>query len=165
MDDIKEQFDRIKRWYSRLKNLEDIKKFPTKEESLHVRNEYLDIAYAFFMNCYHMSDWIAKNRTGIKTMEDPFLYAKNSNYIKFSYDICIASKHLKINRAIVDKDISLERVFHQGAGSAKKSIRNMEYVAKYKDCLGNIHSMKLIDIATNCISEWERFFKDEGIKV
>lgn len=52
-----EQFERMKRWYERIKKIEQGR--PHNLPSDH----YHDEVYAFFMNCYHLRDWIEKDKT------------------------------------------------------------------------------------------------------
>ena len=52
-----EQWDRVRRWYLRFREI--------SEGKLHDRSSdfYQDDIYAFFMNCYHLKDWIKKDPT------------------------------------------------------------------------------------------------------
>ena len=50
-----EQFERVKRWYNRFKK--------TDNGMLHNKNSdyYQDEIYAFFINCYHLKDWLVND--------------------------------------------------------------------------------------------------------
>ena len=52
-----EQFERVKRWYSRIRDIYQGKPhiFPS--------DYYQDEVYAFFLNCYHLKDWIKNDDT------------------------------------------------------------------------------------------------------
>jgi hypothetical protein len=58
-----EQFERIKRWQAALTGA---------DASSDVSRE-ADIIYAFFMNCYHLRDWLEKSKVVKKAKVDSFL--------------------------------------------------------------------------------------------
>ncbi len=191
MSKILEQYERVNRWYRRLQVLERQKTYPSNlQESKKVvrtillllmlfklkkypsnlkpskksRDNYIDIAYAFFMNCYHLADWIDKSKPKNKSYLDPYVYVNESSFLKFSYDLCIKSKHLKIYpmKKKVDEDIGLGRLFRQGVGSAGRKM-TFDYVVTYKDKNGNKKNDKVIDLAKSCISEWNNYLNKEGL--
>lgn len=52
MEKYEEQFERVKRWYERFRRI--------NEGTSHEKNTeyYHDEVYAFFVNCFHVKDWI-----------------------------------------------------------------------------------------------------------
>ena len=50
----REQYDRMMRWYARMKATD------SGREHAVASDNYVDEIYAFFLNCYHLKDWIKK---------------------------------------------------------------------------------------------------------
>ena len=59
MSKYEEQFKRVNRWYDRFKKLNSGKE--------HTRNTDFeaDDVHAFFINCYHLKDWIKNDKASI----------------------------------------------------------------------------------------------------
>ena len=55
-----EQFDRVKRWYQRFVTIDEGRRHTLPSDN------YQDEVYAFFLNCYHLNDWI-KNDESVGT--------------------------------------------------------------------------------------------------
>ena len=52
MSKYQEQYDRTKRWYDRLTAIDQGRAHDMASD------HYVDEIYAFFLNCYHLKDWI-----------------------------------------------------------------------------------------------------------
>ena len=86
-----EQFDRVKRWYQRFVTIDE-----GRQHSLPSDN-YQDEVYAFFLNCYHLKDWI-KNDESIGVAEAEVEdFINNNNDLKLCGDICNNNKHLTLD--------------------------------------------------------------------
>ena len=148
----KEQYERVKRWYQRLKNITDGKKhnFPSEY--------YQDEVLAFLINCYHLKDWIINDVTeGVsrKEVED---FVRQSEFIKVCGDICNGSKHLTITTPKSDKNTRLGgRNFFLELGAIIPVFR-----AKYKIISGS-KEYDAFFLATKCLDHWDRFIKDRKL--
>jgi len=59
----REQYDRMKRWYIRFASLNQGRPHNVPSDN------YLEDIYAFFMNCYHLKDWIKNDDTVPTTVQ------------------------------------------------------------------------------------------------
>jgi len=86
-----EQWNRVMRWHSRLQNFNSFNHSVNSEEPL-------DYTYAFFLNCFHLKNWLIKDYPERKS-EIEALYDKKAGsiYLKICADIANANKHLKLN--------------------------------------------------------------------
>ena len=69
-----EQFDRMKRWYDRVRKISEGKahNLPT--------DYYQDEVYAFFINCYHLKDWIKNDAETHVASEEVEKFVNNSEF-------------------------------------------------------------------------------------
>src|SRR3990170_1608469 len=87
----REQYDRMKRWYGRFVALDQGRPHDVPSDN------YLDEIYAFFMNCYHLKDWIKDDGTvppAAQQAVEP--YINSSRPLKLCADICNSLKHLRL---------------------------------------------------------------------
>ncbi len=133
----REQFARVERWYQKTQKI--------SRTRVAVDTEDLDILFAFFLNCWHLYDWL-KNSEALpaETIEDFF---RKNDHMKFCYDICIGTKHLKIdnpkaglNRLVMGREyvggkigyVSTQMILFKGGG------RRMTLMAD--NCMSEIKS-------------------------
>jgi len=89
MAQYQEQLQRVRRYYDRLKQLND------GTEQAMTSDAYLDDFYAFFQNCHHLKDWLKKDPAFTKhTDEEIEEYVTTTQPLAIGADICNASKHL-----------------------------------------------------------------------
>ena len=91
-----EQYERMRRSYDRFR---EIKPGLTKK----ISSDYEDDIYAFFMQCYHLKDWI-KNDTSVKTRTpdigtDVEQFVNGSEALSLCADICNSLNHLELKRS------------------------------------------------------------------
>jgi len=55
----------------------------------------LDLIYAFFMNCYHLRDWLIKSGHSERVVVD--VYIRNSDALRWCRDICNGMKHYRLD--------------------------------------------------------------------
>jgi hypothetical protein len=86
-----EQFDRLRRWYQRL--------VPPGEGSAQPEtiDSYRDDFYAFFVNCYHLKDWIKNDPSVPHLKGEVESFINRTESLSICADICNGLKHLKIN--------------------------------------------------------------------
>ena len=142
-----EQFERVNRWFERLKSVAEGVETP-KFPELH-----RDDMFAFFMNCYHLKDWIKNDPSVVhlKPLVEP--YINSSEALSICADICNGLKHLVLDESRsgqnpqfhthvydrIELDLESERV---GLG--------LVVVTKKGD-----HDA--LDLAFQCLMEWEAF--------
>src|SRR5208337_1655775 len=92
MEQAKIQWERVKRYYTRFKALNDGIEHAMSSEHC------VDDIYAFFQNCYHLKDWIKNDNTAPaakrKGVEG---YVKSHDCLKLCADICNGLKHLTLH--------------------------------------------------------------------
>ncbi len=141
-----EQYERVKRWYERLRLINK-----GKEHSL-PSDYYQDEVYAFFINCYHLKDWIKSDpasKVDAKTVEK---FVAGSEFLSVCGDVCNGSKHLAITNVKVDKNTKIGgRNFFLELGASLPIFR-----ARYKVISGD-KEYDAFDLATRCLEEWRVF--------
>lgn len=147
-----EQYERVKRWYTRLKNVTD-----GREHNL-PSDYYQDEVLAFFINCYHLKDWIINDKSAKVSSKEVEDFVNKSEFLRVCGDVCNGSKHLTLTTSRSDKNTRLGgRNFFLSLGEAIPVFR-----AKYKILSGN-KEHDAFSLATSCIEDWERFLKDKGL--
>ena len=147
----KDQYDRVLRWYKRISDID--------QGILHNRNSgyYEDEIYAFFINCYHLKDWMLNDEALIITEKKKKLneFIDNSKPMKICYDICNSRKHLKLTTPKIDK----ETQFGPRQHSLNLGGDGPIFSAKYS-ILCDRETFDAFDLARACIDEWGKFIGD-----
>jgi hypothetical protein len=141
-----EQFDRVKRWYQRFVTIDE-----GRQHNLPSDN-YQDEAYAFFLNCYHLKDWIKNDESvgaAAYKVED---FIKNNKELNLCRDICNGIKHLKLTKPRSGQDPRFgQRKFHLQVGGTETTI-SVRYTIDASS--GPVDAFEL---ATKCLKAWENF--------
>jgi len=145
-----EQFERIKRWYERIKDIYE--GIPHERES----DYYQDDVYAFFINCYHLKDWI-KNDESVETFAKEKVqgFIDKNRELKLCRDICHSLKHLKRNtegRSGVGSPLG-PRIFRFNVSTG--IIR-----AQYSITTETGDTFDAYELASRCVHLWEKFIED-----
>ena len=141
-----EQLQRIERWHERFAA---INKGKTHDRPT---DFYKDEAYAFFLNCYHLKDWIIQDDTvnfanKQATTEE---FVSNNKYLSVCADICNRVKHLKLIKSPRSgKEPTFTRAdYGLELGGPEARIR-----VKYE--IDTAHGpMDAFELATNCLQAW-----------
>jgi hypothetical protein len=115
---------------------------------------YQDDLYAFFINCYHLKDWV-KNDPEISTevKGDIENFIANSEELSICADICNGSKHLKLKAPRKDPNTKVDaRHFSLYLGHGP--VIHIEYMIESG---GKIYDAHLL--ATKCLKAWDIFLK------
>lgn len=88
--DWKDQYERVLRWRKRLASAK-----PSGPSDVDALKTYRDYAHAYFVNCYHLRDWLI-SKTRPAKMVDCFI-DRNLN-LKACRGICDAVKHFRLTR-------------------------------------------------------------------
>ncbi len=146
-----EQFERVKRWYQRVQAI-------TFGLTHNKNTDFLqDEVYAFFINCYHLKDWIKNDETlddKIKGKVENFIHKDDD--LKLCKDICHGLKHLKLINPVTGKKPEFKgRKFELELGGEESII-----VVKY-NIITSTGNKDAFLLATNCMKKWEEFIKKE----
>lgn len=91
-----EQYLRVERWFTRLQDAAVSKPY-VRPLTLTQQIEFLqDELYAFFVNCYHLKDWIEKDETIPFGQSEVESFIARNSYLKLCADLCNSSKHLQL---------------------------------------------------------------------
>jgi len=146
--EYQEQFTRVKRWYKRFVTINEGRLHDLESDN------YQDEVYAFFLNCYHLKDWIKNDKnvgTAAAKVED---FVDNNEELSICADICNSLKHLKLTTSRSGQDPKFgQRKFYLRVGSPPTTIS-----AKYTidTSSGPIDAFEL---ATKCLQAWESFIQ------
>jgi hypothetical protein len=88
--DALDQWERVIRWHERLTPFRTA--FPEQEPA---RSYALDDVWAFFMNCYHLRDWLI--RAGVKSQKEVDSFIDQSQAMRLCRDVANGVKHYKLN--------------------------------------------------------------------
>ena len=152
-----EQFERMKRWYERIKKIDQGR--PHNLSFVNLPSDCLyDEVYAFFLNCYHLKDWILHDDTikpPDKSKVEPFI--KQDEYMSVCHDICIGIKHLEQQRKPWSGQVPRweGREFSLSLEGGPKPIIKVKFSIETKT--GTIDAFEL---ASECVRKWGEFIKD-----
>ncbi|MDF0674040.1 MAG: hypothetical protein P0120_06825 [Nitrospira sp.] len=144
----REQYDRMKRWYDRFAALDQGRPHNVPSDN------YLDEIYAFFMNCYHLKDWIKHDATvTVATKQVVEAHINSSRALKLCADICNSLKHLHLTSSRSGENPAFGRKqFGLALGTGPTTI-NLKYEI---DTTGG--AIDAFQLATDCIEAWNTFF-------
>lgn len=142
-----EQLDRVRRWYNRFKNINDgiVHNQPSEY--------YQDEVYAFFLNCYHLKDWIKNDSAAASVAVRVEQYINNTAELSLCADICNGLKHLKLRKNKSGESPKFgSRKFELNIGPGSTTI-----AVKYSVDTSS-GPIDAFDLATRCMEAWEKFF-------
>ena len=144
------QIARMMRWREKFRDIND-----DFQERL---DDYLDIAYAFFLNCYHLKDWLI-NDPGCTIPADQIeRYITENECLSLCADICNASKHLRLDRSRSDKKPKIgSDDFFDTVLPGERSRRTWWYIQTESKMYDPI------ELANECVECWELFFENHDL--
>jgi hypothetical protein len=150
----REQYDRMRRWYNRWVALDEGKVHEIPSDN------YVDDIYAFFLNCYHLKDWIKDDGTVATNIQEAVETHINSNRaLKLCADICNSLKHLHLKSSRSGETLAFGRKqFGLDVGAAPTIIK-LKY--EVNTSTGPIDAFQL---ATDCIGAWDAFLNANGLR-
>jgi len=143
-----EQFERVKRWWTRFNEI--------SKGRVHLNNTDFsnDEIYAFFLNCYHLKDWI-KNDPATEHLKDIVEdFIDKSNSLSICADLCNGLKHLKRDPKRVRKNAKFGPKTHKLSLGNGPRIITISYTI-----VSDAGSFDAFEIASQCLVEWENFFQ------
>jgi len=145
-----EQLARVNRWYQRFERID--KGIP---HELPTEN-YLDEIFAFFLNCYHLKDWIIHDEnTGVDAVkvED---FITNNEEMRICADICNSIKHLKLR----DKTRSGQKPEFRQRDYDFKLGGEQKILSMKCSIDTSIGTVDAFDFAKKCLQAWEGFIDE-----
>jgi hypothetical protein len=146
-----EQWSRVLRWYGR------VKKVSQGDEALKPSDAHEDDMYAFFLNRYHLKDWVKHDPLALQLKDRVEQFVKNSESLSICADLCNGLKHLslrhsrrgayfgpRIDRVIFKPDALVTRPGYLVIARAKGKKKSKKYDA--------------FELATQCVTDWLTFF-------
>lgn len=119
-------------------------------------DNYQDEVYAFFLNCYHLKDWI-KNDENVEITEKEKKveeFITNTEELSLCADICNSIKHLNLTVPRSGQDPKFgQRKFNLRVGSPPTTIS-----AKYTIDTSS-GPVDAFELATKCLQAWEKFIQ------
>jgi hypothetical protein len=146
----KGQFERVLRWNERVQG-----------NSPHLRDrafatEDLDDIFAFFMNCYHLRDWLNNSKVVGQIKLDEFF--RNNLEMQVCQDICNGLKHYDLSRPKVDSEFKIGRQFEYTSG-----LLNKPYGGVGLFVIAGRDKYNLYELAEKCTHLWTEFLEMNGL--
>jgi hypothetical protein len=152
-----EQYGRMMRWFKKFERISKAGKIVDTVDAL-------DVIYAFFQNCYHLKDWVAKDAslpTSIRLGVDRAISENNSMIIcdclangTKHKELSMTRRRKAINSIVFRPKIELTIV-------ADHPEKSKGYYAWNLVINDNEMEIKGIDLARNCIIFWSTYLKSE----
>jgi hypothetical protein len=107
-----------------------------------------DIIYAFFMNCYHLKDWIINDPTVNLPSTKVEKFINSNPCMCICADICNGLKHLTLNRSRSKENPRFtSRKYVLTIGETEQTIQ-IKYFIGTKDAF---------ELASECVQKWKQF--------
>lgn len=152
-----EQYNRMMRWYRRF---EEIRWSRYEPRSVHVNAEEIflrqtDEIYAFFLNCYHLKDWIKNDNTVKESAREKIEEFINENEcLKICADICNSIKHLELKKHRGPENMEMASTLWISVGS------DSSYIYVEAKINVNDNEWDAFELASKCIQKWQGFINN-----
>jgi hypothetical protein len=147
-----EQYQRMKRWYKRFKEINDGGGHRMSS------NNYKDEVYAFFINCYHLKDWLKNDTDFILNDTEIEDFVRSNYYLEICGDICNGIKHMNLTRPKIGKGAKMgSSRYALVVGGEEGPLINIKYSINVDGA-----SCIAFDVATEAINAWEKFLSDNN---
>lgn len=151
----REQYDRMKRWFNRLAAI-----YQGREHDM-ASDNYVDEVYAFFLNCYHLKDWI-KNDSAVPIAAQQAVegHINGSRPLQLCADICNSLKHLRLSKGPRSGQSPAfgKKRFALNLGPGLPTTISLKY--EIDTVSGPEDAFKL---ASECVSAWEAFLNAHSL--
>ena len=139
-----EQIARVARYYRKLKEYDS-----GIPPGMLISEEHRDLVYAFFLNCYHLKDWI-KHDPDLSPIGDVENFINTNRELRLCADICNSNKHFKITRP--RSSDSPEVGTFQLIGTPQKVVLRFEIMT-------TSGPVDTFEVATKCVKAWSRYLR------
>lgn len=153
----RDQLDRARRFLDRV-----VKSEFDLEITQHMGNmdhvEFQDMMWSFFQHCWHVKDWIRRDPVASSAQKTAACrMAERSTPLKICRDLCNGTKHLQLDNPGSAAGANYEHIDMTIA--PEKGLFVLDCVID--DGRGNLISAK--QLAHECIADWERILKSQGL--
>lgn len=148
-----EQYARTQRWYVRFQDIVNGKTHEVESDN------YIDDVYAFFMNCYHIRDWLIKDPINPLTQSIVDNHI-NSTILAVCADICNSIKHLSLDRTPRSGPAP---TFGTKTYGLNLSVGNEAKITLQEFWVHtSVGAINAFELATQCMSAWEAFLNNNA---
>lgn len=143
-----DQRNRVGRWHKRLSAI------GRGVSSTMSKDEALDDVFAFFMNCYHLRDWIIGS--GFKSELEVDNYIRSNSDLSLCRDVCVGLKHFRAERkrALFDSSWSTATV---SVSYTSLPARLEPIPSEHWVITTDRGDVDMFDLADRCVAAWDRF--------
>lgn len=149
------QWERTKRWFRRVQSIHQ------KSLDQMIDPEDEDSVIAFFLNCYHLRDWIRSSHPELN-IEVATLFKQNFE-LGACRDICNGFKHKTLTTPSHDANFNWYWEYDYLDLMGKSGRNPHKNCIAFQDGTG-IRKFNLFDLATHCFSLWEGFLKGHKLE-
>jgi hypothetical protein len=145
----REQLERVRRWYDRFAAITRGRPHDVVSEN------YIDDVYAFFLNCYHLKDWIRNDSSLPSTVQDDCeIWINNSRSLRICADLCNSHKHLVLAKKPRSNEMPVfgEAHFGMSIGPGLPAAINLRF-----DVDTTSGREDAFELATDCLAAWKGF--------
>jgi len=118
---------------------------------------YRDEVYSFFLNCYHLKDWLINDSGFPGSRTDVENYINANQELQLCADICNAHKHLQLDspRSTQNPRVGSQKIdLNLGVGEAVIKIKfTIDTASGPRDAF---------ELATRCLELWKKFIIIRG---
>jgi hypothetical protein len=116
-------------------------------------DHYIDEIHAFFLNCYHLKDWIKHDGTvPVSRQQQVEALINSSRGLKLCADICNGLKHLRLTTSRSGENpVFGRKQFAVTLGTEPTTI-SLKYEVDTDS-----GPTDAFEIATECVQAWDRF--------
>ena len=112
--------------------------------------------YSFFLNCHELRDWLAADKVSGMSRKRATKVIKGSAYLRVCADLANRTQHAELTRHWIDSNTSPvphDATIFVGPGK----------VAHRWEIAAGDATYDALDLAANCVAEWERTLTDRGL--
>jgi hypothetical protein len=146
-----EQYDRTRRWYERFAEIHSGKEHDRSSDN------YRDDVHAFFVNCYHLKDWLYGDTASGLSKDAVERAVQASLDLRLCGDLANGVKHMKLSRTPrVSKDTALGRT------AFALDVASGQIRADY-EVSADGQTYDAFEIATRALVDWDAFLTVHGL--
>lgn len=165
--DWEDQWQRVQRWHQQVEAI-GAQRFDYGGDVESYRPWAGDVIYAFFMNCFHLKDWLVGSGATSKASVDVFI--DGSEPMRWCRDICHGMKHFKLEPqrrttthavwSTASASFSVTHVITFDATGESVAHQPREPVPgeHWYFTSGNLFK-DMFDLADECMAAWRRFIQ------
>lgn len=146
-----QQWQRVIRWYGRFKDISERKHI--SQVSLHDEDD----VFAFFMNCYHLKDWIKNDPSANQMRGRVEGFVNKSTSLSICADLCNGLKHLTLDKSRSGQNPRFgektQRVYYD---------QTPIVVCQGYTIVAGDNTLDAFDVAWQCMMDWHRFIYLKG---